>query len=110
MVFKDVSIETPPNTWFEAFEILETAIQSTRKTCKIILFFDEFPWMDTHKSDLLKAFEYLWNSYLSKDPRIITIVCGSSASWMVRKIIQNKAGLYGRLTSNSTETLYFERD
>ena len=99
LVFKDVSIETPPNTWFEAFEILETAIQSTRKTCKIILFFDEFPWMDTHKSDLLKAFEYLWNSYLSKDPRIITIVCGSSASWMVRKIIQNKAGLYGRLTS-----------
>jgi len=55
--------------------------------------------MDTHKSDLLKAFEYLWNSYLSKDSRIITIICGSSVSWMVRKIIQNKAGLYGRLTS-----------
>ncbi len=99
LVFRDISIETPPKTWFEAFEILENAIQNTKKSCKIILFFDEFPWMDTHKSDLLKAFEYLWNSYLSKDPRIITIICGSSASWMVRKIIQNKGGLYGRLTS-----------
>lgn len=99
LTFKDIKIESPPKTWFEAFEVLETAIGSVRKSCKIILFFDEFPWMDTHKSELLKAFEYLWNSCLSKDPRIIAIICGSSVSWMVRKIIQNKAGLYGRLTS-----------
>lgn len=97
--FKNVSIKTLPKTWFEAFEILEDAIQNTQKTCKITLFLDEFPWMDTHKSDLLKAFEYLWNSTLSNDSRVITILCGSSVSWMVRKIIQNKDGLYGRLTA-----------
>ena len=55
--------------------------------------------MDTHKSDLLKAFEFLWNSFLSKNPKVIVILCGSSISWMVRKIINNKAGLYGRLTA-----------
>lgn len=99
LTFQNVTIDSPPKTWFEAFEILEKTIRNTRKTCKIILFFDEFPWMATHKSDLLKAFEYLWNSYLSKDSRIIAIICGSSVSWMVRKIIQNKHGLYGRLTS-----------
>lgn len=97
--FKDLKIETYPKTWFEVFELLEKAIGDTKKSHKIILFFDEFPWMDTHKSDLLKAFEYFWNSYLSKDSRIIAIICGSSVSWMIRKIINNKAGLYGRLTS-----------
>lgn len=97
--FKDLQIDFPPKNWFEAFELLEQAIESVKKSCKIILFFDEFPWMDTHKSDLLKAFEYLWNSYLSRDSRIIAVICGSSVSWMIKKIIHNKAGLYGRLTS-----------
>ena len=96
--FKTLKFDTVPNDWFEAFFILEKAIQNHRSRSKIILFFDEFPWMETHKSDLVKAFEYLWNSCLSKDDRIITILCGSSVSWMIRKVIRNKAGLHGRLT------------
>lgn len=99
LAFTNIKIESKPTDWLEAFMLLEQAIKETKKPGKIILFFDEFPWMDTHKSDLLKSFEFLWNSGLSKNPKIIAIICGSSVSWMIRKIIQNKSGLYGRLTS-----------
>ncbi len=30
---------------------------------------------------------------------VVLIVCGSAASWMLKKIIYNKGGLYGRLTA-----------
>lgn len=99
LIFGYENLRKNPKDWFTAFEILEEAITTVHGSKKIILFFDEFPWMYTHKSDLLKAFEFLWNSFLSKDPRVITVVCGSSISWMIRKIIQNKDGLYGRLTA-----------
>lgn len=98
-VFGPVDFEAFPRNWFEVFELLETVIDRQKGSEKIILFLDEFPWMDTHKSDLVKAFENAWNSYLCKNPRIITIVCGSSVSWMIRKVIRNRGGLHGRLTA-----------
>ena len=97
--FPKVAIGEEPKDWLEAFLLLEKALKTVVKSGKIILFFDEFPWMETHKSDLVKSFEYIWNAVLSKDDRIITILCGSSVSWMIRKIIRNKAGLHGRLTT-----------
>ena len=84
--------------WLDAFEDLQKAIESTNKQEKIVLFFDEFPWMVTKRSGLLQALEYYWNHYWSQDPRIKVIICGSSASWIIEKIINNKAGLYNRVT------------
>ena len=97
--FPKLHIEESPKDWYEAFLLLEKALQTVQKKSKVILFFDEFPWMETHKSDLVKAFEYIWNAVLSKDDRVIAVLCGSSVSWMVRKIIRNKEGLHGRLTT-----------
>ncbi|MCB1117530.1 MAG: ATP-binding protein [Chlamydiia bacterium] len=97
--FPKLCVEDTPKDWYETFLLLEKALQTIKKKSKIILFFDEFPWMDTHKSDLVKAFEYIWNAILSKDDRVIAIICGSSVSWMIRKIFHNKGGLHGRLTA-----------
>lgn len=36
---------------------------------------------------------------MSDDPRVILIVCGSAASWMIKKVIRSKGGLHGRLTA-----------
>jgi len=62
------------------------------------LFFDEFPWMDTKRSKFLMAFENFWNSYISKRSDIVVVICGSAASYMVKKIIKNKGGLHNRIT------------
>ncbi len=84
--------------WDDTFEILTKAINNTPKNKKVILFLDEFPWMATKKSRLLEALDYYWNQYWSRDKRVKLIICGSSASWIINKIINNKAGLHNRIT------------
>jgi len=86
-----------PKNWSEAFQMLQSAIEKQEKK-KITLFFDEAPWLASHKSGFLSALEYFWNRYLSKNPRIILIICGSSASWIIKKVIYDKGGLYNRVT------------
>jgi uncharacterized protein len=86
------------NRWIDAFEDLTKAINIIHKNKKIVLFFDEFPWMATKKSKLLQAIDYYWNRYWVNDSRLKLIICGSSASWIIKNIINNKGGLYNRIT------------
>ncbi len=83
--------------WFEAFEELKDLIRNSNVNRKI-LFIDELSWMDTPKSDLMKALESFWNGWASFRDDVILIVCASATSWMLKKIIHNKGGLYNRLT------------
>jgi hypothetical protein len=87
-----------PTTWQEAFHQLKEAVKKEKTTGKIILFFDELPWLVTKKSGFVEALSYLWNRYLESDPRIILIVCGSAASWMISNIVDSRGGLYNRIT------------
>lgn len=85
--------------WLDAFDVLnETINKHVEKAKKIVIFLDELPWMATRKSKLLQALDYFWNHYWSHDNRIKLIVCGSSASWIIKKIINNKGGLHNRIT------------
>jgi len=88
----------PPKNWREAFGILLDMIESIPKNQKVILFFDELPWLATRRSDLIRSLEYVWNRHLSRRKNMIMILCGSAASWMINKIIHNRGGLHGRLT------------
>ena len=85
--------------WQEAFNELRMAIENSKTSERIILFFDELPWLATRKSYFLQALDYFWNRYMSDDKRVILIVCGSAASWMIKKVVQDKGGLHGRLTA-----------
>lgn len=95
--FSGASIK-PSLTWLEAFEELNKAIEQESSGRNIIIFMDEFPWLCTRKSRLLQALDYYWNHYWRKDKRIKLVVCGSSASWMIKKIINDKGGLHNRCT------------
>ncbi len=87
------------DNWFEAFDFLLNVIERfVQKNQKIVLFFDEFPWLVTHRSKLLTVFEYFWNQHWSQDARIKLIICGSSASWIINNILNNKGGLHNRVT------------
>ena len=87
-----------PQNWQEAFGLLRERLEKTKPSGKKVLFFDELPWLDTHKSGFISAFSYFWNMYLSQRPDIIVVICGSAASWMIKKIINNKGGLHNRVT------------
>ena len=84
-----------PANWFEAFEQLQAYLGSLRKE-RIVVFFDELPWMDTPKSKFLTAFSYFWNTWASTRDGLKLFICGSSTSWMMNKVIGDKGGLYNR--------------
>jgi uncharacterized protein len=87
------------STWREAFEALTQLINTTKPAKKVVIFLDELPWMATRKSGLLEILDYYWNHYWSKNKNVILVVCGSSASWLIKNIIYNKGGLHNRCTS-----------
>ncbi len=88
----------PPDTWVEAFHALEQFLDKLSKRKKLVIFLDEFPWLDGRKSGFLSAFEHFWNSWASRQSHLLFVICGSAASWMIRKIINNKGGLHHRIT------------
>lgn len=91
-------------SWDETFRVLTDATKTVPHNRKIIIFLDEFPWMATKNSRLLQNLDYYWNQHWSKDNRIKLIICGSSASWVLDKIINNKGGLHNRVT----QTIHLE--
>lgn len=87
-----------PESWAKAFNLLETFLTPLIKKGSIVIFFDEFPWIHTMKSNFLRAFEHFWNSYASRYPNLTVVICGSAASWMIKNIIQSRGGLHNRVT------------
>ena len=104
--FPDKKITLPPPTWQEAFVLLRQRLEEFKSKDKKVLFFDELPWLDTHKSGFVSAFGYFWNTYLSNRSDILVVICGSAASWMIKKIINNKGGLHNRITQKIRLTAF----
>ena len=87
--------------WDTIFDYLtEKIIPKNLSEPKFILFFDEFQWMAAKRSRLTSIIKYYWDNYW-KQQKVMLILCGSIASFMVKKVISAKA-LYGRI---STEIL-----
>jgi len=87
-----------PKNWLDAFLQLITVLEEKPNSKKKrVLFFDELPWLATHRSGFLKAFGFFWNNWASKN-NILVVICGSAASWMIQKIIKDKGGLHNRIT------------
>lgn len=83
--------------WTEAFRALSKAVERQKEGTKII-FIDELPWFDTHKSKFISALEHFWNNWAYYRSDIKLIVCGSAASWMLNKVINARGGLHNRVT------------
>lgn len=87
-----------PKDWTEAFFLLRDYLEKKGSDEKQVVFFDEMPWMDSQLSGFLPAFEWFWNSWGSARKNLVFIVCGSSTSWLVKNIDNNKGGLFNRRT------------
>jgi len=92
-----VTAKTPCN-WAEAFTELKKYLLRLPKTkTNKVIFFDELPWIAAHKSGFLQEFSYWWNDWASTQ-KLVVVICGSAASWMIQKVINNKGGLHNRVT------------
>ncbi|MCR5457653.1 MAG: AAA family ATPase [Clostridiales bacterium] len=87
-----------PNNWSEAFVLLKDLIKNSNSKKKVI-FLDEVAWMDTPRSDFIMALEYFYNSWAEARKDVMLIICSSVTSWIVKKVLRNRGGLYNRLTN-----------
>lgn len=94
---KGLPLETPAG-WLKAFKMLERYLTPLIKKRRRVIFFDEFPWIHTPRSGFMQAFENFWNAWASKQSNLVVVICGSAASWMIQKVINNRGGLHNRVT------------
>jgi uncharacterized protein len=95
--FPDYAMPHRPKSWLEAFHFLTLALESLREQKKMVVFLDELPWLGTKRSGFIAGLSYFWNSWASQQ-NIVLVVCGSAASWMIKKIINDRGGLHNRVT------------
>ena len=87
----------PPTDWLDAFFLLIAYLKQKDQKEKMVVFFDELPWIATHKSGFLRGLSFFWNSW-AVNQNIVVVICGSAASWMINKVIRHKGGLHNRVT------------
>ena len=86
-----------PTSWLEVFDALSLALESLQKKEKMVVFLDELPWLGTKRSGFIAGLGYFWNSWASQN-NVVVVLCGSAASWMIKKIINDRGGLHNRVT------------
>jgi AAA+ ATPase superfamily predicted ATPase len=91
-----------PKNWQEAFHQLTRFLDSLpkpKKGRKRVIFFDEVPWLASRRSRFLMGLDHFWNSWASRYPHIVLVICGSSTSWMIEKVLRDRGGLHNRVTA-----------
>ncbi len=86
-----------PSNWMEAFRQLSIMLDGKKTTRKKVVFIDELPWLATAKSGFMQALDFFWNSW-AVNKQIVVVLCGSAASWMIRRLVHDKGGLHNRIT------------
>lgn len=83
--------------WLEALGDLARLLDAEPSPQRQVLFFDELPWLASRRSGFLRAFSWFWNSY-AVDRDVVVVICGSAASWMIKKVVRDRGGLHNRIT------------
>ncbi|MBC7511349.1 MAG: AAA family ATPase [Ferruginibacter sp.] len=88
-----------PSSWQEAFNYLAAYLKSLPvKKQKHVVFIDEMPWLDISRAGFIAALEFFWNQHASNMSNVLLIACGSASSWIKKKLISARGGLYNRVT------------
>lgn len=80
-----------PRSWTEIFELIWDCVSEGEWT----LYFEELQWLATYQSQFISELKYAWDNSFSKNPKLIMILCGSSPSFMIKKVLHSNA-LYNR--------------
>ena len=85
------------NVMYKNFQELFTEVFEASKKKKIIMVIDEFPYLASSDKSIMSMLQYLIDIYCEKS-KLFLILCGSSISFMEKKVLAYKAPLYGRST------------
>jgi len=82
---------TSIRNWREAFLLLEPVL-TERPACVVL---DEFQWMANYRAPIVSDLKMVWDQYLSRIKGVDLVLCGSIASFMLKRVVKGSA-LYGR--------------
>jgi hypothetical protein len=94
---KEAFIPRKTSNWLDTFQLLIECLEKKNKAGRMVVFIDELPWLAAPKSGFLNGLSFFWNSWASKQ-NIVLVICGSAASWMIQKVVEDKGGLHNRIT------------
>lgn len=80
-----------PRNWGDLFRLVGTIVQEGRWT----LYFEEYQWLSSYRSQLTAELKLAWDNFLSHNPKLVVVLCGSSPSFMVNKVLRSQS-LYNR--------------
>jgi predicted AAA+ superfamily ATPase len=60
-------------------------VDKKKRKKKLILFLDEVQWMAVRRCSMIGTIKYFWDNYWKK-MNVMLILCGSIASFMVKRI------------------------
>lgn len=83
--------------WLDLFKILDRAIRSSGQRRPVTLFFDELPYMANRQSAVVSDLKWAWDNLWQHQRDFTLVLCGSIASFMVKKVVKSSA-LYGRVS------------
>jgi AAA+ ATPase superfamily predicted ATPase len=89
----------PIKNWPDAFDLLGVYLNNWSAHKPLVLFFDELPWLDSARSNFISALADFWGFHVSQHPNITLVICGSAASYMIKKVEHNQGPLHNRTTS-----------
>jgi uncharacterized protein len=71
--FYEGKAKLKPKNWLAAFQMLIDALEQKNKQERMVVFFDELPWFDSHKSGFIRALGFFWNSWAVDNPAFRTL-------------------------------------
>ncbi len=77
--------------WLDVFENIFTYVQEGTWT----VYFEEVQWLANYKETFISELKVAWDNQFRYNPQLILILCGSSPSFMLKKVIYSKS-LYNR--------------
>lgn len=83
------------DSWEQVFSYITDQVIPAFEKKKLILVFDEFQWMAVGRKKLVSLLKFYWDNHW-KNSKVMLVLCGSIASFMVNKVIKSKA-LFGRI-------------
>jgi len=92
--FNDEYLKVNP---FQNWDAFFTYLVQKSKNERVIIAIDEFPYVIDSNKSVPSILQDYWDRYL-KDSKIFLILCGSSISMMIDKVLGHKSPLYGRRT------------
>ncbi|MEX1002541.1 MAG: ATP-binding protein [Crocinitomicaceae bacterium] len=95
--FRADELHDVPGNWLLAFNRLSKTLEKRQCDKKPVVFFDEVPWIAGKKSGFMEALAHWWNNWASEQ-KVVVVLCGSAASWMIEHVVNAKGGLHNRIT------------